>query len=79
MQPASLKDGVECGGVFPFSHAEMKLQHQLSCGLEVAIIILMGWLLDMIFFFGPSGGSNFILILKATRVSLKGEAVATQY
>lgn len=50
MQPASLKDGVECGGVFPFSHAEMKLQHQLSCGLEVAIIILMDWLLDMIFF-----------------------------
>lgn len=62
MQPASLKERVEHSGVFSFSHAGMKLQHQLSWGLEVAIIILKGWLLDTIFF-GPSGGSNCILML----------------
>lgn len=47
----SLKDRPGHSGVFCFSHTGMKLQHQLSWGLEVAIIILKGWLFDTFFFF----------------------------
>lgn len=61
MQPASSKDRVERRGVFSLRHTGMKLQHQLSWELDVAITIPTNWLLDMNFF-GPSGGHNGILM-----------------